>query len=152
MRIDIRQQIVEEIVFEAPAAAGLDGGLLASAAVERLRLLRRPVVVLASCRSGAAGADAARVPATLARAFLAAGARAVVATLWDVGDEAAAEMGLALDERLAGGRDAAGALREVQAGMASRRTLRDWAGFYVLTAEVRPSNAAGGRSGRGGGS
>jgi len=124
------------LLFEPAEGGGLDEGLLTSDAVERLRLRRRPLVILTSCRSGGGAGEQARVPATLARAFLAAGARAVVATLWDTGDEVAAEMGAALEGRIVRGQDVAQALQEAQAELALRRPLGDWAGFYVLSAEV----------------
>jgi hypothetical protein len=69
----------------------------------------------------------------LARAFLLAGASAVVAAQWDVDDEATARLMSDLYARLATGTPLARALAEAQAAraLAGEHPI-DWAGFAVL--------------------
>jgi CHAT domain-containing protein len=57
--------------------------------VRELRLSKRPVVVLSGCETGAVTPRIADEYLSLAGAFLAAGARAVIASLWKVRDSAA---------------------------------------------------------------
>jgi CHAT domain-containing protein len=57
--------------------------------VREVRLRKRPVVVLSGCETGAVTPRIADEYLSLAGAFLAAGARAVIASLWKVRDSAA---------------------------------------------------------------
>lgn len=89
------------------------------------------VVVLASCASGARPSGS--LWGALGGAFLAAGSRAVVATLWSVEDEATAEL---ISQFYAAG----GALAPARALAAAQRAAissgvspRHWAAFVVLT-------------------
>ncbi len=82
--------------------AGEAGRLQVSDILE-LSLGRRPVVVLTACNTGGFSADLEHDGAGLPWAFLAAGARAVVATSERVEDRAAAAFSVALYESLAAG-------------------------------------------------
>jgi len=75
---------------------------------------------------------------SLARAFLGAGARAVVGTLWEVGDDVALPLFLEFHERLRAGEVPAGALRAAQLAMlqTSEPRLRHpsaWSAVEVLS-------------------
>lgn len=102
--------------------------------------LRADLVVLSACRS-AAGADApAEGLLSLTRGFLYAGARRVLATLWDVDDEASAKL---MERFYAGflgrGRPAPEALREAQRSLAGEVRYANpyyWAA-YVLEGDWR---------------
>ncbi len=99
--------------------------------------LRTPasLVVLAACESARGRVAAGEGVLGIGSAFLVAGARAVVATLWPVDDGATARLCTAFYDALARGRTVAGALDE------ARCRLRDdpetehpgcWAGFVVI--------------------
>lgn len=96
------------------AAAGNDSGILASSEVAQLRLERSPLVVLAAC--GTLRGDALHVAgmSSLSRAFLAAGARGVVGTLWEVEDDVSAPLFRRFHEDLRAGLEPAEALRAAQ--------------------------------------
>ncbi len=91
----------------------------------------------------------------LARAFLTAGARSVLASQWDIADEPAARLMAGVYGRIQAGEPPARALRRAQADRA-RDGIHplDWAGFAVLggpsalsepgpdsTAEISPVTA-----------
>lgn len=111
--------------------------LLDLANVEKLRLAQHPVVVLAAC--GTMQGDPTHVAGmtTIGHAFLAAGARSVVGTLWEVDDDVAAILFRRFHERLRAGGAPATALREVQLEMlrSSDERLRQpaaWSPVEVL--------------------
>lgn len=85
--------------------------------IAALRLRRVELVVLSACSTGAIGDARARGLDGLAQAFLSAGAGGVVGTLWEVDDQSAGMLALALHQRLRQGIDAAHALREAQLGL-----------------------------------
>jgi CHAT domain-containing protein/tetratricopeptide (TPR) repeat protein len=102
--------------------------------VARLRLKAR-LAVLSGCQSAGATALAGEGALGLSSAFLCAGTRTVVATLWPVEDRTAELYMTAFYAALAAGRTAGGAARE--AGLALRRrpetaNPRSWAAFVVL--------------------
>ncbi len=102
--------------------------------------LRADLVVLSACRS-AAGAEApAEGLLSLTRGFLYAGATRVLATLWDVDDEASAKlMERFYAEFLGRGRPAPEALRTAQRSLASEARYANpyyW-GAYVLQGDWR---------------
>jgi CHAT domain-containing protein/tetratricopeptide (TPR) repeat protein len=105
---------------ESDASSGallLADGDVTAADVARLALKARPLVVLAAC--GTFRGDAAHVSGMpgLARAFLTAGARAVIGTLWEVDDDVAAALFFQLQEHLRTGEPPADALRTAQLEM-----------------------------------
>ena len=100
-------------LFLRAARAGEDGALYATE-LRDIRLPRHPIIVLASCSTHAGGIAVAEGLQSLARPFLGAGASAVVATLWDVGDRDAGELFTAFHRRLRAGDGAAEALASVQ--------------------------------------
>jgi CHAT domain-containing protein len=117
------------------AADGSDDGTLDTREIAMLRLPRRPVVVLAGCRTafaGSVGNDLAR----LSDAFLAAGATSVIASLWPVDDAATLNFSVRLHEEIRRGRTPAIALRNVQLQMlhavdGPTRAPDRWSGFEL---------------------
>jgi len=102
---------------------------------------RADLTVLAGCRTALSpGTEEGDALASLTGAFLASGSPGVLATLWEVGDEATATFMEQLYHELGKGRRPAEALRR-----AKQRLRQDprwnrpdlWAG-YVLTGEVPP--------------
>lgn len=91
-----------------------DSGIVGSSDVTRLSLPRHPLVVLAAC--GTFRGDPLHVAgmSSLSRAFLLAGARGVIGTLWEIDDDVAAAFFLRLHEHLHAGASPAGALRATQ--------------------------------------
>jgi len=90
-----------------------NSGLLYLADVARLKLLRRPVVILAGCQTATASPGNGMVR-SFALAFLVAGSRAVVGTVGDVDDDSARSISMALHRKLHRGTALTDAVREVQ--------------------------------------
>ena len=106
-------------------------GILRLADVES-RALPFRLVVLSACSTGGGREDRGEGLRGPARAFLSAGSRSVVATLWDVEDRAAARQMRVFYAELASGLEVAEALvrmkrREIAAG----RPPREWAAFQL---------------------
>jgi CHAT domain-containing protein len=99
--------------------------------------LSADLVVLSACRSGEGEAVRGEGLAGLTRAFLNAGSRAVVVSLWDVPDRSAADFMEDFYGGLAHGQDAAAALRASKLHfLASQVPGRDrilrWAPFILI--------------------
>lgn len=121
----------------APSASAGDGGLLLVSEIAERRFARLRLVVLSSCRS--LGPQETRVAgiAGLARPFLDAGVRAVVGSLWNVGDKAASILIPEFHRRYLASGDAAEALRGAQLAMLrsgdpSLQAPDAWAVFQVV--------------------
>jgi len=116
---------------------GSDGRLNVTAIASRP--IRADLVVLSACESGAGPVYRGEGVLGLARAFVMAGAGAVVATRWPVGDVAADVMG-AFYRDLAAGQPAEDAVRG--AALAERRDPRTahpfyWAGWMLIEGTPR---------------
>ena len=128
---------------------GLDPGLLAGTEIERLPLRRTRLVVLAACGSASGSLLAAEGPMSAARAFLAAGAPTVIASLFDLVDQAGPALFVALHRRIATGSEAAAALRAVQLeAIAAMRTAPPeqrfaWASLQVVGGQAHEPPRAG---------
>lgn len=96
------------------APAGSDSGVVGATDVARLRLDRHPLVILAACGTFRGSALHVAGMSSLSRAFLFAGARGVVGTLWEIDDEVSATLFLRIHERLRAGLPPARALRDAQ--------------------------------------
>jgi CHAT domain-containing protein len=121
------------------AADSSSDGLLYVRDVANMRFQRSPIVVLAGCKTGAAVSPHAALH-NLALAFLAAGARSVVGTLWDVDDRVARVFSLTLHRQLSRGIRPAVALRETQLNMLRStdpvlRSPKSWSGFQLYGSE-----------------
>jgi CHAT domain-containing protein/tetratricopeptide (TPR) repeat protein len=99
----------------ALAPDGTDSGTLYLRDVLSLPVRSR-LVVLAGCGTGARGGTSGEL-GSFASAFLAAGAKSVVATLWDVEDSVASRFSEQFYSRLAAGEPPADALRGAQLAM-----------------------------------
>ena len=115
----------------APSA---DDGVLTAHDIMKARLRPGTVTILAGCRT--AGTSARSELNGLATAFLFAGSKSVVATLWDVDDVAAARLSVASHRAMQKGLSPAESVETVQRDAIQRGDrLRDWAAFQVIGAE-----------------
>jgi CHAT domain-containing protein/Tfp pilus assembly protein PilF len=111
-----------------------EDGLLQSREIYGLDLAA-DLVVLSACRTGAGRSSSAEGLESLAQAFLYAGARSVVGTLWEIQDEAAADAVERFYEALAEGEPVGAALRHAQRSALGREpyaTAARWAPFLVI--------------------
>jgi CHAT domain-containing protein len=91
------------------------------------------LVVLSGCESALGRATQGEGVLGLAAAFFVSGARAVVASIWEVDDRATAELMERLYAHLAAGEPIAHALRMAQLDVRERRSHPFfWAGFVVI--------------------
>jgi len=104
--------------------------VLYAADVARLHL-NADVVVLAACRTAQA-ADTASDVNNLALTFLAAGARHVVGTLWDVDDEDTAGFSDTFHRLLSTGASPEEAIRSAQCQRLRTLPIRSWGAFTLL--------------------
>lgn len=124
------------LVFQS----GRDGhDFLGADEVASHRLASKPTVILAACSTGQGTLRRVEGIDSIATAFLAAGARSVVATLWDIEDEPSSAMFLAINKALAAGQSPAAAVRTAQLAMlrdpsATYRRPANWAGVFVVGA------------------
>src|SRR5262249_10882378 len=97
--------------------------------------LRSDLVVLSACRTAQGRVLAGEGVQSLARAFFHAGARSLVASLWDVGDRRTAPLMTAFYRRLAAGSTKAEALREAKLELLRENpdlAPRSWAPFVLI--------------------
>jgi cellulose synthase operon protein C len=105
--------------------------------IAKLRLHRRPVVLLASCRSALATARHRANAWSLPVAFARAGARAVIAATGDLPDRAAAQIFQSLRRRMGTGLTAAEALRDERLARAQNLQFQ-FVNQLVVFEEVNP--------------
>ena len=115
-----------------------DTGLLTAREVRALRL-KADLIVLSACDTGRGKITGDGIDG-LSRSFLAAGARSLVVSLWQVADAATALLMMSFYENLQKGHDKAQALR--QAMLATRSQYPDpwrWSAFILVgSADVSP--------------
>ncbi|HKD18733.1 MAG TPA: CHAT domain-containing tetratricopeptide repeat protein [Thermoanaerobaculia bacterium] len=115
------------------ADAGTDG-LLTSREIYGLKL-RSDLVVLSACQTGRGRILAGEGVQGLARAFFHAGARSVVATLWNVDDLWSETLMTTFYARLADGETRSEALTHAKRELLAERPAlapRSWAGFVLI--------------------
>jgi CHAT domain-containing protein len=122
-------------------------GSLFAQDIGRLQLKRARVVVLAACRTGVGPVYRGEGVMSLGRAFLAAGAANLVATLWDVEDQPTARLVTAFHRHLRTGVEPVRALHDAQLELLSssdslERGARVWAAFTITATSMTPSVAA----------
>ncbi len=116
-----------------PSGDGAEDGLLQVREIRQLHL-NADLVTLSACNSSAGKVKGEEGVDNLVQAFLVAGAKSVVATLWAVNDEFSRDFMTRFYKELAGGRSVAEALRQTKL-----EVMRDygssqpnlWAGFVV---------------------
>jgi CHAT domain-containing protein len=117
---------------------GRDDGIVSAEKVLGLRLRGTELVVLSACETGLGDVKNGEGVFGLKRAFILAGAKTVVMSLWSVPSEETTQLMTDFYEFMSQGKDKAQSLRE-----AKLRMLRDhpnpfyWAAF-LLTGGVRP--------------
>jgi len=117
-------------VFLAPG--GGEDGRLTPAEILELDLHER-LVVLAACETAAGELVRGEGVLSLTRYFFQAGARGVVASLWELPDEPAAELFSRFYHHLAGGESLAGALTAAQRELLAKGApARVWGGVAVF--------------------
>jgi CHAT domain-containing protein/Tfp pilus assembly protein PilF len=108
--------------------------------------LRADLVTVSSCRSAGARAFSGEGLVGFAWAFLHAGARAVIAGMWDVSDRPTSELMTHLYKALAAGERPASALRSAKLALiragGNRRKPYNWAAFQLYTRNLPAESSA----------
>jgi CHAT domain-containing protein len=112
-----------------------DPGAFYSAEIGTLRLDHHPIIVLAGCSTAAPGGGRGSIR-NLSLAFLSAGSRDVVGTLWDVDDDVARAFSVRFHSALASGARPTAALRDAQLTMmqshnSKLRSPTSWGAFQL---------------------
>jgi CHAT domain-containing protein len=107
-----------------------DSGVLYLRDIQSLSLRQRPLVVLAGCQTASFGGGRGTLR-SLANAFLAAGSRAVLATLWNVDDERASALTTRFYRALRAGATFPEALREAQINAIGSVRVVEWSAFQL---------------------
>ncbi len=112
----------------------LGSTVLYGTSIARLRLRNTPLVVLAGCRTMRGAAHREDLTTSLSRAFLLAGARAVVGTAWDLNDRTATALFERMHAANAASGDPVAALREAQLAALSNSASQpaDWAAAEII--------------------
>jgi CHAT domain-containing protein len=121
-----------ELSYLALATAGggdAENGMLRAREIGKLRPSKLQLVVLSACSTMNPRASHTGAIAGLAYSFLRAGVPATISTLWDVSDEATAELLVDFHRQLVGGKIAAEALQSAQRAAIKRSAPRVWAAF-----------------------
>jgi len=122
---------------EGEAASTDDDGILTASEAALLHI-RADWVILSACNTAAGERPSAAGYTGLARAFLFAGGRRVLASHWPVRDDISAAITVATVKAARGGRAPAEALREAMLavmrdpGMADSRNPSVWAPFMLV--------------------
>ena len=117
------------LVF-APETPPIDDGLLQVREIRQLHL-NADLVTLSACDTGVGPVGEEGV-ADIENAFIEAGAQSVVSALWEVNDQATADLMIDFYRQLGRGESKAGALRQAQLDMLkSGRPPSSWAGFEL---------------------
>ncbi len=135
---DLKRPQYSALILARPTRSGEDG-LLHAFEVERLRL-DADVVVLSACETGRGQQRGTEGTLALDRAFLAAGASAVVSSLWVVDDDSTAILMSRFHERLRAGDPADVALRAAMLDVRSRPQHQNphfWSAFRVVGGGAR---------------
>lgn len=134
-RVDTQKPSHSALLFEPRSERG--PSMLTAAEVAASEIRTHPLVVLSACSTGRGRMRKNEGVDSLATAFLQAGARGVVATLWDVEDGASAEMFRSFHRNLRAGARTADALRNAQLSMlhgqsSEKRAPSAWASALTI--------------------
>jgi CHAT domain-containing protein len=132
-KTDVEHPALSALIFESFDGAPRE---LTASRISAARLPSAPFVVLAACSTGRGKLRRNEGTQSLAAAFLQAGARGVVATLWDVEDASSAKLFRTFHEHLRKGARPADALRSAQRELSRSPDRRDrrplvWASAVV---------------------
>jgi CHAT domain-containing protein len=120
----------------ADPALVLRSGLIYPSEIASLPLANTRLVVLAACGTGS-GRIGSEGPLSIARAFLAAGSERVVATLWDVDDEATSRLMTRFHHLLRNDTDPLRALQSLQReAIRNSVPARDWGALEILQTQL----------------
>jgi CHAT domain-containing protein len=125
-------------LYLAPTAGDADGVLTSRQIIETLDLRSVSVVNLAACDSGLVRSDRTTEIDGVTRAFLCAGAGAVIGSLWPLDDAAAAQFSVGFYERLKQAGDPGRALQQTQLASMNGElgpmmtSPSNWAGYVVV--------------------
>lgn len=100
--------------------------------IERLKLPRLAIAVLAACDTGRGERNDSEGTWSIARSFLVAGVPTVVATLWPIEDADAPQFFVRLHEHLMNGRSPADAVRATQLELLRGNKPAIWAAIQVI--------------------
>ena len=128
------------------SAVFLQDGALTAAEIARLPL-QLQLVVLSACETQSGPYRAGEGVLSIGRAFLQAGAQALIGSLWPVSDAATAELMPLFYEHLAAGRSTSEALRLAQLSFLSQQDRLTahphyWAGFVLVGPESNFSSSS----------
>jgi CHAT domain-containing protein len=127
-RVDFERPILS---YVALTAAGEDDGFLSVVEIMRLAL-RTDLVVLSACQSGRGGTVRGEGVYGLVRAFMVAGAPAVVASQWKVDDRATRELMEDFYRRWTPGTSPAEALHAAQGALREKGVpAKHWAAWVL---------------------
>jgi CHAT domain-containing protein len=113
-----------------------EDGWLTAGEIEKLRL-NAELTVLSACNTGAGRSIAGEGVMGLSRAFLIAGSRSVLASLWPVNSQSTVSFMDVFYARLADGRSAPQALRDAMIEIRRDRPHpKHWAAFFVVSAQL----------------
>lgn len=132
------------LVLATPSARDAQDGLLFAYEIDNT-VLQAEVVVLSACETGRGGLVSRQGAIALDRAFLVAGARSVVSSLWPVADDATAALMVAFHQQLRGGSPIDVALQRAMVQVQAVPQWQDpanWAAFRVVGAGLRQGSAA----------
>lgn len=115
-----------------PVESGAKESLVTAGEIARLDLSNLELVVLSACNTAGSGVSSPRgMP--LARAFLAAGASSVVASLWPIEDGEARELMLRFYDGIGAGLGPRRALQAAQLALLDKAPSSTWAAFTMFT-------------------
>src|SRR4051794_20168001 len=115
-----------------------EDGLLTAEDVSGMDLLDTDLVVLSACETGLGEVKTGEGVFGLQRAFVLAGARTLVMSLWSVPDEATRELMVEFYQRLLGGEPRAEALHAAQQALRARYPDPYFWGAFVCLGDPGP--------------
>ena len=118
--------------------AGADNGILHAEDVATLDLVATELVVLSACDTGLGEVQVGEGVFGLRRAFVLAGARTLVMSLWKVPDKQTQELMVEFYHRLLAGQSRADALREAQLALQARYPEPWYWGGFICQGNPNP--------------
>ncbi|MFI5456777.1 MAG: CHAT domain-containing protein [Isosphaerales bacterium] len=125
-----------------------EDGLLTAEDVTGLDLVATELVVLSACETGLGQVHVGEGVFGLRRAFVLAGAKTLIMSLWKVPDEQTRELMDDFYRRLLAGRGRADALREAQLAMKAKYPDPFYWGAFICQGDPSPMGAAGSKEDR----